>query len=343
MRRYIFTALTAAYALAGCATSGGAGLPHTAGIAARTLVPAGSKPGKITFFKDDYADPVPQGITAGPDGALWFTDSGNDTIGRMTTHGQFKFYHTGVEVSVGITTGPDGALWFTVAQGPSNPLVGRITTGGTVTFFSDPGGSYPQGITTGPDGALWFGEMNGTIGRMTTAGAVMHFKVASPRATIESIVSGPDGALWATRTGNHIRGAVIRLAITAQVQTWPDQGGPQFICVGPDKALWFTEFAGEIGRITTGGAITNFPVNHGSYNAFLGGIAAGADGALWFVIDSTHGGSAIGRMTTAGKAKYYDFPASGTPELYGVTAGPLHDIWFTSAASPTGVGSITTL
>jgi IPT/TIG domain len=27
----------------------------------------------------------PEGITAGPDGALWFTNSGNDSIGRITT------------------------------------------------------------------------------------------------------------------------------------------------------------------------------------------------------------------------------------------------------------------
>jgi virginiamycin B lyase len=28
---------------------------------------------------------IPGGITAGPDGALWFTDNGNNSIGRITT------------------------------------------------------------------------------------------------------------------------------------------------------------------------------------------------------------------------------------------------------------------
>jgi streptogramin lyase len=30
---------------------------------------------------------VPHGITAGPDGALWFTNHGNSSIGRITTGG----------------------------------------------------------------------------------------------------------------------------------------------------------------------------------------------------------------------------------------------------------------
>src|SRR5437588_819057 len=33
------------------------------------------------------SDPRPEGITAGPDGAVWFTEPGTDAIGRMTTAG----------------------------------------------------------------------------------------------------------------------------------------------------------------------------------------------------------------------------------------------------------------
>src|SRR5258708_23369538 len=52
------------------------------------------------------------GITAGPDGALWFT--ANDTIGRMSTHGIVTMYPASPpSLTYGITTGPDGALWIT--------------------------------------------------------------------------------------------------------------------------------------------------------------------------------------------------------------------------------------
>ena len=57
-------------------------------------------------------DPV--GIAAGPDGALWFTNYGNNSIGRITTTGAVTNYTgTGISLPFGITAGPDGALWFT--------------------------------------------------------------------------------------------------------------------------------------------------------------------------------------------------------------------------------------
>jgi len=53
----------------------------------------------------------PQGITAGPDGALWFTkDRG---IGRITTAGVITEYPTVNTAPTQITAGPDGELWFT--------------------------------------------------------------------------------------------------------------------------------------------------------------------------------------------------------------------------------------
>ena len=56
----------------------------------------------------------PDGITAGPDGALWFTNDANNSIGRITTAGAVTNYTgTGISGPVGITAGPDGALWFT--------------------------------------------------------------------------------------------------------------------------------------------------------------------------------------------------------------------------------------
>jgi virginiamycin B lyase len=79
----------------------------------------------------------PDGITTGPDGALWFTETGANQIGRITTAGvitKFKIPTAGSE-PVNITTGPDGALWFTeyfVNQ------IGRITADGVITEFNIP-------------------------------------------------------------------------------------------------------------------------------------------------------------------------------------------------------------
>ena len=55
----------------------------------------------------------PDGITAGPDGALWFTDLDNNSISRITTSGSITTYtKTGIFQPISVTAGPDGALWF---------------------------------------------------------------------------------------------------------------------------------------------------------------------------------------------------------------------------------------
>ena len=226
--------------LAGCASPTGTA-PQPPSAATTNFTP--EKRGSVTLYTDTFGDPAPQGIVAGPDNALWFTDPGNDVIGRITTTGQYTLQKpVGAEVSVGITVGLDGALWFTIQQ--SEAQIGRMTTGGKVTLFPDGGGAYPQGITTGPDGALWFAESNGKVGRMTTKGRVKHFSVAPSDATLKGIVTGPDGALWVAQYvvgGSRLSNQVIRVTTSGKKKSFTVGSGPQFICVGPDGALWFTE------------------------------------------------------------------------------------------------------
>jgi streptogramin lyase len=66
----------------------------------------------------------------------------------------------------------------------------------------------------------------------------------------------------------------------------PPHGYPRDITVGPDGALWFTEFGGnKIGRISTHGRIVEPPVLAGSGPW---GVTAGPDGAVWFTEFSKH-------------------------------------------------------
>lgn len=60
----------------------------------------------------------PEGITVGPDGALWFVENQTNKIGRVTTKGVVtEISPTGISApypdSVGIALGPDKSLWFT--------------------------------------------------------------------------------------------------------------------------------------------------------------------------------------------------------------------------------------
>ena len=116
----------------------------------------------------------PSGITLGPDGALWFTETAGNKIGRLATSGVFTEYAipTAGRFPGSITAGSDGALWFIELS--DSGYIGRITTAGVITEYLLPSQLRSlNGITAGPDGALWVtatGLYNG-IGRITTAGA----------------------------------------------------------------------------------------------------------------------------------------------------------------------------
>jgi hypothetical protein len=158
-----------------------------------------------------------------------------------------------------ITAGSDGALWFTNFGSSSVPSsIGRITTNGAVSNFTAPTITGPQGIAAGPDGALWFVDTGGlgSIGRITTSGIVTNY--TDPKMSIagpKSIAAGPDGALWFTNqaSSNFGGNSIGRITTSGAITSYTAAGldGPYEITAGPDGAMWFTDFANHsIGRIT---------------------------------------------------------------------------------------------
>lgn len=319
--------------LAGCASSGAgfAPLGHYSELA--RVAPAHKK---AIVYRDALGDALPMGITRGPDGAIWFTDAGNSVIGRIDKDGNYTMQSdVGAVPSNGIVTGPDQNLWFTVGQ----TEIGQITTAGVVTLFQDTGGSDPQGITVGTDGALWFAESNGTVGRMTTSGSVKHFTVAASNVQLEGIVTGPDGNLWVTQFvvgSTHFSNKVIRLTPQGKKRTFTVGSGPDEICVGPDRALWFTQKdAYSIGRLTTSGAYHSFSV--GNRYVEPAGIAVAPDGTIWFTDFS--GIAGVGHMTLKGTIAFVSVPGSD-PEVQEIVAGPKESMWFSIDLGPSGIGRV---
>ncbi len=102
---------------------------------------------------------------------------------------------------------------------------------------------------------------------------------------------------------------------------------------GPDGALWFT--AGYIvGRITTAGELSYFPVSFTPQGA----IAVGPDNALWFTGSDGNVGS-IGRITPSGSlTQYFTLTAQSYP--LAITAGPDGAMWFTESLG-NNIGRIT--
>jgi putative metal-binding protein len=95
--------------------------------------------------------------------------------------------------------------------------------------------------------------------------------------------------------------------------------------MGPDGALWFTESdAGKIGRITTGGIISERPA---LATGRPGRIVAGPDGNLWFTV-SDLAGSWLARITPGGDVREFK---AGITEVNDLAIGPGGTIWYTVA------------
>ena len=299
----------------------------------------------ITEFSTGMtAGAAPFGITAGPDGNLWFTENSGNRIGRITPAGVITEFSTGITAgaySTGITAGPDGNLWFTENGGDR---IGRITPAGVITEFSTgitAGVAGPYDITAGPDGNLWFTENSGDrIGRITPAGVITEFSTGmSAGAAPFRITAGPDGNLWFTETFGHRIGRITPAGVITEFSTGMTAGAVPFgITAGPDGNLWFTELSGNrIGRITPAGVITEFSTGM-TAGAVPFGITAGPDGNLWFTELS---GNRIGRITPAGVITEFSTGITARAYPTGITAGPDGNLWFTETFGHR-IGRITT-
>jgi streptogramin lyase len=297
----------------------------------------GTGPG-IAEFPIPTGGSSPSGITAGPDGNLWFAELFGQKIGRITTAGAVTEFPTPTTPSepFAITAGPDSNLWFTEQQ---SHRIGQITPAGVITEFPVPNAGVGDlhEITAGPDGNLWFTErFSNRIGRITPAGVVTEFTVPSAGSQPFGIAAGPDGNLWFTElTGNRI-GRITTSGVITEFAVPTAGSEPVGITAGPDGSLWFAEeFGNQIGRITTAGVVTEFPLPSAGFNApYM--ITAGPGGSLWF---TELFGNKIGMITTTGAISEYVVPTSSSNPL-GIAAGPDGNLWFTEEGA-TQIGRLT--
>lgn len=138
---------------------------------ANAFTPSGCRFRRSAIFKISPAgnvlaqfDVAPSSfITAGPDGAIWFIDTSQTQIVRMTTAGVTTGFTAPSPTLTGIATGTDGAIWFT--EGGADKI-GQITTSGAITEYAVPFSGSPYGIVScpdpsssnecGPHGGVWF-------------------------------------------------------------------------------------------------------------------------------------------------------------------------------------------
>jgi virginiamycin B lyase len=328
------------------------------GTAALLLIPGALLPSAAAKSRAAASAPVldyfaltqkirdPYWITPGPDGNLWFTNPGGDTIGRITPKGvitEFKLAK-GTHPQT-ITAAADGNLWFTMRQ------LDRIgvmdTTGNLIHEYSVRlSGGSPYYIAPSPDGAVWFtdyafdtADALDKVERMTLDGnSVTKYDLAQCGCGPYGVTYGPDGNMWfseelgATPEMNGSAfGTVDRVSLDGKtVDRYPPSVDhstmPAALSPGPDGNVWFTEIDADqhsIGRITPTGTITEFKI--GENSMWTNGIVTGVNGDLWFT-ETSGSDSDIWRVHPNGALAGTSTPVHSGP--IGITVGPDGNLWF---------------
>jgi IPT/TIG domain len=291
---------------------------RTAGVVDVTVTtPAGtSTVSATTKFEyttiTEYALNATPILAAGPDGNLWFAETGGANsypgitqVGKITPTGSVTRYpittpSNATAYITDISAGPNNTVWFTEGYYNTARRIGKISTDGSGLAWYDlaDSNSGAAALTTGSDSKIWFLENGGTrIGRIDANGAnLTWFPVALGGSGTFSasfdMKLGPDGNVWFSAPGGRI-GKVTVAGVVSVFTTSSNtySFSPSGLTSGPNNLMWFTNGSGGfccggsgLGNVDTSGTIT--PVNPSTNpNVSVGTgarLAADASGNLWF-------------------------------------------------------------
>lgn len=201
----------------------------------------------------------PAGLTVGPDGNLWFTESFGDKIGRITPEGETTEYPLDDRDRVhanpwAIAAGPDGGVWF--VKQLANELVRLDPATGRMTAFTTAGGIGGTAMVAGPDRRLWL-PIGQSLTAVTTAGRATSYPVFSEQPWLGPVGSAA-GSIWVVevREGRLARitpssGAAVDHPLPAGPKERFQSGTGPGMTTAPDGSLVISEpGAGRIARLT---------------------------------------------------------------------------------------------
>lgn len=224
---------------------------------------------------------APQDVAAGPDGNLWVTNTGSNTIAKVSTAGVVLQNYSLPTANAGvrnIVVGPDNNLWFTMTTANQ---IGKITTAGVITTYNVPtANSQPYDITAGPDGALWFTEFAGNkIGRITTDGTITNeYALPSGNSGPWGIANGPTGSsrVYFTSSGNGAVGLLTMAGSFSVTATSNSGSSPRGILTNQGN-VWFTMF----GLSSIGNLVTDTQIASSSIGQQASYMALGPSNTMW--------------------------------------------------------------
>lgn len=308
-----------------------------------------------------WASPVSAGDFAlGPDGNMWFVASGlvggvmKTGLGKITPAGAITTYFDiwGTHCStyycqpaglhfVGdqlyVAEDFEGTIWdFSISTGSPVAAAGPVSSPGSHTprQITDTGGYL---YVTNYDGVNYFPA--------SLAPGNICWNVPWTYDT-NGITVGPDGNIW-TANGPDIGTVTPCTSGPATPTTYAAGLSPSskiVDIVSAAGALWFTNsipasstpVQDTIGRITTSGVITEYPVPS-AVPAFQTGIlstmAVASDGSIWFTEGNLN---QVGRLSPANPSAITEYAMPDGTRVSHLATGPDGNMWYTGWSATTG-------
>jgi virginiamycin B lyase len=208
------------------------------------------KSGKVEFVALGRGS-SPHGVIAGPDGAPWLTDGGQNAIVRVDPATRevkaWKLPESAGYANLNTAIfDAKGVHWFTGQSG----IYGRLEPrSGDMKVFKAPKGRGPYGIHVTPDGTVYYASLAGSyIGRIDGAsGKVTVIEPPTPRQGARRVWSDSKGNVWVAEwnSGNLSR----YQPASGKWSSWKAPGeAPQVYAVYVDETdkVWAAEWAAQV-------------------------------------------------------------------------------------------------
>jgi len=207
------------------------------------------KSGKVEFVALG-ARSSPHGVTAGPDGAPWLTDGGQNAIVRVDPKSRaVKVWKLPSDSGyANLNTAifdAKGICWFTGQSG----IYGRLDPGsGEIKLFDAPKGRGPYGIHAAPDGTVYYASLAGSyVGKIDSqTGKALVIEPPTRRQGARRVWSDSKGNVWVAEwnSGNLSRYEPA----TAKWSAWQAPGDdPHVYAVYVDESdkVWVSEWSAQ--------------------------------------------------------------------------------------------------
>jgi streptogramin lyase len=238
----------------------------------------------------------PGSLAVAPDGNVWFSDPGDDKIGRVdATTGTITQIGTGLDHPAGLAVAANGNVWAVELGFPGSL---DCVTGGVVTRNLLGYGGTPSVVAVASDGTIWFGD-GSVVGHAVPSGAgctvpttAITTYTAPGGITVAGLSAAANGAMYVAggtslyRVSAPAAGAALNQAqVTIGADTTPGQ-------LRTDAAgdAWYVDPAhSRIGEVPPGAAAATewaVPANLAPHPSSL---AFAPDGAVWYTADQALG------------------------------------------------------